>query len=118
MKMNDYKTVDEYLANFSGKTLEKLQKVRETIQKVAPSADEVISYGIPTFKLDGKNLVHFAGYEKHIGFYPGALPIAAFEDRLKTYETSKGTIKLPLDEPIPYELIKEITHFCMEQGTK
>lgn len=116
--MNDYRTIDEYLANFSGDKLERLQTIRETIQKVAPEAREKISYGIPTFTLNGKNLVHFAGYDKHIGFYPGAAPIEAFTAMLDTYETSKGTVKFPLDKPVPYDLIEEITKFCVEQRNK
>ncbi len=113
--MNDYKTVDEYLANFSGETLKSLTKVRSIIKNAAPEAVELISYGIPTFKLSGKNLVHFAGYEAHIGFYPGSAPIAVFADKLGGYETSKGTVRFPLDKPIPYDLIKEITEFCVQQ---
>lgn len=112
--MKEYATIDEYLANFTGQTLESLQKVRQTISAAAPEAKEKISYGIPTFTFHG-NLVHFAGYENHIGFYPGATAIEMFSDRLKAYETSKGTIRFKLDQPIPYDLIEEITKFCVEQ---
>lgn len=107
--MEAYKNVDEYIANFPTETQELLEKVRGVIREVAPEAVETISYGIPTFKLNGKNLVHFAAYEHHLGFYPGPVGIETFKDRLNGYETSKGTIKFPLDRPIDYELIKDIT---------
>jgi uncharacterized protein YdhG (YjbR/CyaY superfamily) len=81
-----------------------------TIRREAPDAVEKISYGIPTFTLHG-NLVHFAGYEHHIGFYPGAAAIDHFADRLEGFETSKGTVRFPLDQPLPLELVREIVRF-------
>jgi uncharacterized protein YdhG (YjbR/CyaY superfamily) len=107
--METYTTIDEYIANFSGETQQILQKIRILVQELAPEATEKISYGIPTFALRGKNLVHFAAFEHHIGFYPGPSPIAALADDLKGYETSKGTVRFPLDKPIPYDLITELT---------
>jgi len=110
-------TIDEHIAQFPASTREILQKVRETIREVAPDAIEVIAYGIPTFKLNG-NLVHFAGYARHVGFYPGSEAIEVFRDEIKGYKTSKGTIQFPLDKPIPYELIKKITQYRVQKNQK
>jgi len=110
-------TIDEFISHYPENVQEILQKIRATIHKVAPEAKEKISYGIPTFTFHG-NLVHFSAYEKHIGFYPGAAGVAAFQDRLGDYETSKGTIRFSLDKPVPYDLIEEITRYCVEQRTK
>ena len=116
MRVQDYKDIDEYLANFSGDTRKKLDDIRQTIKEVLPAeAKEKISYGIPTFYLNG-NLVHFAGYRTHIGFYPGSVPIREFAQELSGYKTSKGTIKFPLDKPLPYDLIRKITVFCVERN--
>jgi len=115
--MKTYKNIDEYISNFPTSTQEILKKIRSTIQKVAPEATEKISYGIPTF-WQGKNVVHFAAYEGHIGFYPGAQPIVEFADKLKEYDTSKGTVRFPLDKPIPYDLIEEITLYCVNRNNK
>lgn len=113
--MKEYKDIDEYIAQFPESTREILESIRSTIQKAAPEATEKISYGIPTFTLNGKNLVHFGGYEKHIGFYPGARAIPEFETELKSYNTSKGTIQFPLNKPIPLDLVTKITKFCIDQ---
>ncbi len=110
------KTIDEFIAGYPEKTQAILQKVRQTIHEVAPEATEKISYGIPTFVFHG-NLVHFAAYEGHVGFYPGSKAISAFADELKGFETSKGTIRFPLDGPIPYDLIETVTKFCIEQNS-
>lgn len=112
MKIKPYKTVDEYIANFPPDTRERLQKVREAILEVIPDATERISYGIPTY-WQGGSLVHFGGYSAHIGFYPGPPAIEEFAEELKEYETSKGTVKFPLDKPMPYDLIKKITHYSV-----
>lgn len=106
--MKSYKTVDEYISSFPKDVQASLQQIRETIKKVAPNATEAISYGIPTFKLNG-NLVHFAGYNTHFGFYPGSAAIQNFKNELASYDTSKGTIRFPLDKPLPLNLIKKIT---------
>ncbi len=102
--------IDEYIAGFPTKIQKILQKVRKTIQKAAPDAAEAISYAIPTFKLNG-NLVHFAGYQNHVGFYPAPQGVAEFEVDMARYGAGKGTARFPLDEPIPYELIARITTF-------
>lgn len=109
------KTIDEYLATFPPEVRVALKQLREFISKLAPEATEKISYGIPTFFLNG-NLIHFAGYEHHIGLYPGAGAIAEFKDELKTYETSKGTIRLPIDKPLPFDLISKIIKACVKRN--
>lgn len=108
-------TIDEYIASFPPEVQEKLETIRATIRKAAPKAEEAISYMIPTFRLHG-NLVHFAAYKKHIGFYPGAGGIAAFEEELAGYETSKGTVQFPLEKRLPLTLITKIVKFRMQQN--
>ncbi|HEX5796959.1 MAG TPA: DUF1801 domain-containing protein [Candidatus Saccharimonadales bacterium] len=115
MKMKSYKDIDEYLDNFSGETRKKLDEIRSIVHELAPQAKEKIAYGIPTFTYHG-NLLHFAGYETHIGFYPGPAPIKQFANELSGYETSKGTIKFPLDKPLPLDLIRKITKACVERN--
>lgn len=109
------KSIDDYLSAFPEDTVLKLQKLREAIQKAAPAATEAISYAIPTFKLEG-NLVHFAGYRNHIGFYPGAAGIEAFEKELSTYNLSKGTVQFPLDKPLPLALVTRIVRYRVKQN--
>lgn len=108
-------TIDQYIAAQPREVASILEEVRKTIRKVIPEAEETIGYGIPTFKYYG-NLVHFAGYKNHIGFYPGAAGVEAFADEIKTYNTSKGTIQFLLKEPIPYDLIAKITTFRVQQN--
>ncbi len=116
MNKNESLTVDEYLANFSGETRDKLDEIRKTIRAIVPpEAKEKISYGIPTFAMNG-NLVHFAGYKTHIGFYPGSVPIAEFAKELSGHKTSKGTVQFPLDKPLPLELIIKITEACVARN--
>jgi uncharacterized protein YdhG (YjbR/CyaY superfamily) len=115
--MKTYANIDAYIAEFPEEVQVILEKVRATIQRSAPLATEAISYGIPTFKLHG-NLVHFAGYKHHVGFYPGAEPIVVFKDQLKKYKTSKGTIQFPITDPIPYALIAEITKYRVKQNNE
>lgn len=110
----DPKTIDDFIASYPKQAQEILQQIRQTIHRVVPEAKEKISYGIPTFYLAG-NLVHFSAYKHHIGFYPGSDAIKAFKDDLKPYKTSKGTIQFPLDQPIPYDLIKKITKYRVGQ---
>ena len=114
MAMQSYKNIDEYIANFPPDVQKNLQKIRSVIQKAAPKATEKISYGIPTFTYHG-NLVHFAAYDGHYALYPGAAPISDLQDELKGYETSKGTIRFPIDKPIPFDLIEKITLYCVER---
>lgn len=109
------KHIDEYIAGFPPEIQEKLEKIRETIRKAAPKAEEAISYMIPTFKLHG-NLVHFAAFKTHIGFYPAPGGIEAFKEELSVYEISKGTVRFPLDQRIPYALIRKIVKFRVAQN--
>ncbi len=107
--------IDEYISKYPEETRIKLQKMRQVILTAAPEAEETISYGIPTFK-QGSNLVHFAGYKKHIGFYPTPSGIEAFKQELSDYEISKGTVKFPLEKPIPYDLIKKIVEYRVKEA--
>jgi uncharacterized protein YdhG (YjbR/CyaY superfamily) len=109
------KDIDEYLSIFPADVKAKLETLRATIRKAAPKAEEAISYMIPTFKLNG-NLVHFAAFKNHIGFYPGAAGIEVFQKELKGYETSKGTIQFPLDKPLPLKLVTTIVKFRVIQN--
>ena len=111
----DFKTIDEYIALQSKENALILEKIRQIIRTIVPNAEEKISYGIPTFKLHG-NLVHFAAYKNHIGFYPGASGVAQFTSELSKYNSSKGTIQFQLDEEIPYDLIKKITEFRVNEN--
>jgi uncharacterized protein YdhG (YjbR/CyaY superfamily) len=104
------KNMTDYIATFPKDVQIILEEIRKIIKIAAPEAEETINYGIPTFKLKG-NLVHFAAFKKHIGFYPTPSGIEAFKDELADYELSKGTVKFPLDNPIPYDLIKRITAY-------
>src|SRR5215471_18600957 len=99
--------IDQYIATFPDPVRNILKKIRMTIRRAAPNATERISYRIPTFFLEG-NLVHFAAFKRHIGFFPTASGVAHFKRELLDYQTSKGTIQFPLDQPIPYALIKKI----------
>jgi uncharacterized protein YdhG (YjbR/CyaY superfamily) len=103
-----YKTIDEYIQTFPPEIQTILQKIRQTIHKAAPEAVEAIAYQMPTFRLNGKNLVHFAAFQKHIGFYPTPSGIESFAKELAPYGKSKGTIQFPLDKPIPYDLVDKI----------
>lgn len=106
--MQTHKDVDEYINQFATAQQKVLTKIRQTIKTVVPSAEEKISYGIPTFTLNGKNLVHFAGYDSHYALYPGAQAIADFKDKLTDYKISKGTVQFSPDKPVPYSLIRQI----------
>ena len=112
-KQQQPKTIDDYIADFPEDVQVSLEKVRATIRKAAPAAEEAMKYGIPTFVLNG-NLIHFGGYKNHIGLYPGSKPIEEFKDELAGYETSKGTVKFPLDRRIPLGLIGRITKYSVD----
>ena len=111
----DFKTIDEYIATFPEDIQATLRKMRETIQSAAPQATEAISYGMPTYKLNG-NLVHFAAFKDHIGFYPVPTGIEAFKDELAPYVTGKGTIQFPIDKPIPYDLVKKVVAYRVKES--
>ena len=101
------KDIDEYMAGFPNEIREILQKIRMTIRKAAPDAEETIKYQIPTFTRKA-NLVHFAAFKKHIGFYPPAKGDEKFKNEISVYEGANGNLRLPLDKPIPYALISKI----------
>lgn len=111
------KNIDEYIAGFPSGTQKILHQLRETIKKAAPQAEETINYAIPTFKLKG-NLVHFAGYKKHIGFYPAPSAIEAFKEALSGYKGAKGSIQFPIDHPLPLELITKIVEFRVKENLR
>jgi uncharacterized protein YdhG (YjbR/CyaY superfamily) len=111
-------TIDDYIAGHPPAIRKRLSAMRRTIRKHAPGAEERISYRIPTFYLGG-NLVHFAAFERHVGFYPGAAGIAAFRQALAGYSSAKGSVQFPHDEPLPLELVAEIVKFRVaQQGAK
>jgi len=105
-----YASIDEYIASFHPETRAILQKLREVIREAAPDATEKISYQMPTFALHG-NLVHFAAYPHHIGFYPAPSGIDAFQHELSAYKWSKGAVQFPIDQPLPYGLIGKMVKF-------
>lgn len=107
--------VDEYIKAFPDEVQERLTAMRNIILELAPQATERICMRMPTYDLNGKWLVHFAGYEKHIGFYPQPEGIIAFKEKLAGYKTSKGTIQFPLSKPLPLDLIKEIVKLRVAQ---
>lgn len=109
------RTMDEYIAEHPGDVREKLERIREAIRKAAPGAEETISYRMPAFRLHGV-LVYFAAFKKHIGFFPTASGVEEFKSELSAYDTSKGTIRFPLDQPIPYKLIGEIVAFRVQEN--
>ena len=115
-------TIDEYIKNFPPNVQIILEKMRQTILKSASGAVEAISYQMPAFKLNGKALVYFAAFEKHIGFYPIPSGIEAFKKGLSQYKQGKGSVQFPLDEPMPYDLVEKIVKYrvkeVLEKGKK
>ena len=109
------KTIDEFISQYPPDIQTILQKIRALIQRSAPEAEEAMAYGIPTFKLNGKNLVHFSAFKEHIGFYPTPSGIEKFKKELSAYEWAKGSVKFSLDKPIPYALIGKITQFRVKE---
>jgi len=112
-----YRTIDAYIRTFPIEVQAILEKMRQTIRKAAPDAEEAISYQIPTFKLNG-NLVHFAAFKKHIGFYPTSTGIEAFRKELAPYKWAKGSVQFPLEKPIPYDLVERIVAFRVGENLK
>ena len=107
--------ITDYILQQPPEIQPKLNQMREAILEIIPDAEEKIAYGIPTFSLKG-NVVHFAGYKSHIGFYPGADGIETFAGELGAYKRSKGAVQFPLDQPLPLDLVKRITTFRKEQN--
>ncbi len=116
MKMEKFETIDEYVNSFDGDTLDILKKFRESIQKRVPQATESMSYGMPTFKLKGKNLVHFAAFKNHVGFFPAPSGIDALSEETKPYRTGKGTMQFQFNQPIPWDLILRIVDFRVKEN--
>jgi uncharacterized protein YdhG (YjbR/CyaY superfamily) len=108
-------TIDAYIDSFPAEIQVKLQRIRSAIKAAAPEAQEAISYAMPTFKLQG-NLVHFAAYRQHIGFYPAPSGLEAFKVEISSYKHSKGAVQFPLDQALPLDLIQKIVHFRVTEN--
>ncbi len=115
-KQTTPQNIDEYIAGFPTDVQEILQKIRMTIRKAAPDAQETISYKMPTFTLKGSYLVYFAAYKNHIGFYAAPRGNMEFKEELSVYESGKGTLQFPLDKPIPFDLISRIVKFRVKEN--
>ena len=115
-KKNEIESIDDYIKEHPQKVQKILQEIRITVRKTAPNAEEAISYQISTFKLNG-NLVHFAAFKNHIGFYPGSKTINDFKKEITPYKFSKGTVQFPLDKPIPVALIKRIVKYRVKENS-
>ena len=111
------RSIDEYIAEFPPETRRVLEELRALVRATAPDATETISYAIPTFDLNGRHLVHFAGYARHIGFYPASSGIAAFKKDLAPYKSARGSVQFPLDQPMPMDLIRRIVEFRVGDET-
>jgi uncharacterized protein YdhG (YjbR/CyaY superfamily) len=110
-------TIDAYMASFPEEIQRLLRQVRETVRKAAPGAEERISYGIPTFVLNG-NLVHFAAFKNHIGFYPAPTGLEAFKKELAPYKSAKGSVQFPLDQPLPLDLIARMVAYRVQENSR
>jgi uncharacterized protein YdhG (YjbR/CyaY superfamily) len=115
MKAAPAANINEYIALFPKEVQEILEKLRATIKKAAPEAKETINYAIPTFTLEG-NLVHFAAFKNHIGFYPAPSGIEAFKKELSAYEGAKGSVQFPMDKPLPWSLVTRIVKFRVKEN--
>ena len=115
MEQSTAKDIDEYIAGFPEEVQARLQAVRRTIHEAAPEAVEAISYQMPTFRLHG-NLVHFAAFPKHIGFYPAPTGMEEFQEELSRYKTGKGSVQFPLDQPLPLDLVRRIVEFRVKES--
>ena len=109
------KDIDDYVGRFPKEVQQLLEKMRFTIKKAAPRAEETISYGIPAFTLNGR-LVWFAAFKKHIGFYPGSSAVIAFKKELSAYKGAKGSVQFPFDEPLPLALVSRIVKFRVKEN--
>ena len=108
-------TIDQFIRAYPAEVQLRLQTIRQIVQKAAPGAVEAMSYGVPTFKLHGKNLVSFGAAKSHIGFYPTPSGVAAVKDELGAYKFAKGSIQFPLDQPLPVALIRKIVKFRVQE---
>ena len=112
---SQFKTMEEYIAEFPKNVRDVLEELRRAIRESAPKAEETISYGIPTFDLNGRHMVHFAAYKNHVGFYPTSSGIKAFRKELSPFKTSTGTVQFPLYKPIPFDLVRKIVKFRVKE---
>lgn len=115
MDKSTAQSIDDYIAGYPEDVQDILRKVRAAIREVVPEAVEAIKYGIPTFIFNGRNLVHFGAFKTHIGFYPTPSGLTQFEEELAGYKGTKGAVQFPLDEPFPYDLIRRITAFRVQE---
>jgi uncharacterized protein YdhG (YjbR/CyaY superfamily) len=111
------RNIDDYIAGFPRDMQAILEKIRMTIRKAAPAAEETISYQIPSFTLKGSYLIYFAAFRKHIGLYPAPRGNQEFKEALSLYQTGKGTMRFPLDKPIPFNLISKIVKFRVKENS-
>ncbi len=117
MKTTHAENIDAYIAGFPEDIQKRLESMRATIRKAAPEAEEDIKYAIPTFTLNG-NLVHFAAFKNHIGFYPAPTGIEAFKKETAPYEAGKGSLQFPLDKPLPLALVTKIVKYRVKENLK
>jgi len=113
-----FQSIDEYIAACPEEARLRLQEIREAIKMIAPDAKEKISYQMAAFELNGKDLIYFAGWKKHISLYPIPAGDEAFEDEVSRYAKSKGTLKFPLDEPLPMKLVRKIIRLHLAHNLK
>jgi len=117
-KKVSFNSIDDYIATFPKDVQKIMKQLRGTIKAAAPKAEEKISYQMPTFTLNGKYLVYFAGWKTHIAFYGAPRGNAEFKEDLSAYETGQGTLKFPFDKPIPFDLITKIVKFRVAENLK
>ncbi|OPZ84152.1 MAG: hypothetical protein BWY74_04279 [Firmicutes bacterium ADurb.Bin419] len=117
MEQNKINSVDEYILQFPNEVQEILQELRRLVKDTAPEAEEKISYQMPTYYLHG-NLVHFAAYKNHIGFYPTPTAIEAFKKELSNYKGAKGSVQFPINKPMPFDLIRKIVEFRVSENKR
>lgn len=115
MQKTDFNTIDEYFNTFPEDVQEKLENIRKIIRNIAPDAEETIRYGMPTFNLDGKYLIYFAGWKNHISLYPVSANDKAFQEELTPYLSGKGTAKFQINKPIPYDLVEKIVGYRLRE---
>lgn len=118
MSRVQFATIDEYIKSFPKDVQDTLQDLRENIKKEVPGAEETISYGVPTFKLNGKYVVYFAGFKKHISIYPVTTPVEKSLKEVAQYRTGKGTLQFPMDKPLPFPLIRKIVKILVKENEK
>jgi len=111
-------SIDEYIAEFPTETQEVLKELRAVIRATAPGATETISYAMPTFDLDGRHLVHFAGFKHHVGLYPMPSGIEAFKAELEPYKNAKGSVQFPLAKPMPWDLVRRIVEYRVGENAR